>query len=122
MTGLDHEQRTEIKLYATDMSATTGNVEMTSVVETGDGRVFMAGVTDGNMYELRYQEKEAWYGERCHLINHSSRRLPSYIPLLTTSQNEGETRTMNLSCAMLMRLQEGSSTWHLTRREIVCTL
>ena len=104
------------------MSATTVNVEMASVVGTSDGRIFMAGVTDGNMYELHYQEKEVWYGKRYHLINHSARRLLSYIPLLRTSENEGKTRTISLSCAMLMCLQEGSSTWHLTRSGIVCTL
>lgn len=90
VTGSDHRQRTEIKLYATDMSVTTDNVEMTSVVGTSDGRIFMCGSNDYNMYELHYQEKEVWFGKRFHLINHSTTGLPSYIPLLRTSQNEGE--------------------------------
>ena len=89
VTGTDHRQRMEIKLYATDMSVTTDNVQMMSVAGTRDGRIFMCGDNDGNMYELHYQEKEVWFGKRVHLINHSASGLPSFIPLLRSSATEG---------------------------------
>ena len=62
---------------------------MASVVGTNDGRIFMCGASDGNVYELHYQEKEVWFGKKFHLINHSANGLPSLIPLLRTAQNEG---------------------------------
>ena len=100
------------------------NVEMTSVVGTSGGRIFMADVNDGNAYELHYQEKEVWFGKQYQylLIIHSASGLPSYISLLRTSQDEGETRTTSLSCAILIHLRKGSSAWHLTTSGIVCTL
>ena len=57
----------------------------------------MCGSNDYNMYELHYQEKEVWFGKRFHLINHSATGLPSYIPLLRTSQSEGTLFEINLS-------------------------
>jgi nuclear pore complex protein Nup155 len=87
--GPDNRQRREIKLYATDMTVTTDGVEMTSVVGTDDGRIFMCGASDGNLYELHYQEKEAWFGKRLQLINHSAGGLSSFIPILRTAQSDG---------------------------------
>ncbi|KAI5123612.1 hypothetical protein M0805_003428 [Coniferiporia weirii] len=87
-TGPDYRRHKEIRLYATDMSVSTDGIEMTSVVGTSDGRVFMCGVGDGNMYELHYQEKEVWFGKRFHLVNHSASGMPSFIPLLRTAHNE----------------------------------
>ena len=89
-TGTSQVRHKEIKLYATDMSVSTDGVEMTSVVGTRDGRIFMCGVGDGNLYELHYQEKEVWFGKKFHLINHSASGLPSFIPLLRTVQTEGD--------------------------------
>ena len=89
VTGPDNRQRREIKLYATDMTITTDGVEMSSVVGTDDGRIFMCGASDGNLYELHYQEKEAWFGKRLQLINHSAGGLSSFIPLLRTAQSDG---------------------------------
>ncbi|KAF8213123.1 nucleoporin [Mycena galopus ATCC 62051] len=63
-------KRKEIKLYATDFTVST-DIEMTSVIGTAEGRIFMAGAQDGNLYELHYQENESWFGKRVQLINHS---------------------------------------------------
>ncbi|THH00942.1 hypothetical protein EW026_g1653 [Hermanssonia centrifuga] len=79
--------RKEIKLYATDMSVSS-DVEMTSVIGTSDGRIFMCGLQDGNLYELHYQEKEGWFGKRVQLINHSVGGVQSLIPRLTASKAE----------------------------------
>ena len=89
-TGPDNRLHRDLKLYATDMTISTDGVEMSSVVGTNDGRIFMCGVGDGNLYELHYQEKEAWFGKRLQLINHSAGGLSSFIPILRSAQSEGQ--------------------------------
>ena len=84
----NHRSRQEIKLYATDMSIPT-EVEMTSVIGTNEGRIFMVGAQDGNLYELHYQEKEGWFEKRVQLINHSVGGVQSFLPLLNTSKTSG---------------------------------
>ena len=89
-TGPDNRLHRDLKLYATDMTISTDGVEMSSVVGTNDGRIFMCGVGDGILYELHYQEKEAWFGKRLQLINHSAGGLSSFIPILRSAQSEGQ--------------------------------
>ncbi|TCD69902.1 hypothetical protein EIP91_005726 [Steccherinum ochraceum] len=85
--GTKGRPRKDIKLFATDMSIST-DVEMISVVGTNDGRIFMCGNQDGNLYELHYQEKEGWFGKRVQIINHSVGGVQSLIPLLGSSKTE----------------------------------
>lgn len=80
----------EIKLYATDMTVPS-DVEMTSVIGTQEGRIFMCGAQDGCLYELHYQEKEGWFGKRVQLVNHSVGTVQSLIPRLGGPKSEGET-------------------------------
>ncbi|KAI0824272.1 nucleoporin [Trametes gibbosa] len=82
--GPNNQMRKEIKLYATDMSVTC-DVEMSAVIGTPDGRIFMAGSQDGNLYELHYQEKEGWFGKRVQLINHSVGGMQSLLPRIGAS-------------------------------------
>ena len=84
--------RQDIKLYATDMSLPT-EVEMTSVIGTSDGRIFMAGAQDGNLYELHYQEKEGWFEKRVQLLNHSVGGVQSFLPILNASKSSGRSCT-----------------------------
>ncbi len=88
IVGPNHRIRQEIKLYATDMSIPT-EVEMTSVIGTSDGRIFMVGAQDGNLYELHYQEKEGWFEKRVQLINHSIGGVQSFLPILNSSKTSG---------------------------------
>ncbi|KAE9408173.1 nucleoporin [Gymnopus androsaceus JB14] len=76
-----------VKLYATDLTIST-EVEMTSVVGTPDGRIFMCGSQDGNLYELHYQENEGWFGKRIQLINHSVGAMSSLLPRFTSTSAE----------------------------------
>lgn len=80
--------RNELHLYATDLSTAT-EVEMSSVIGTEDGRIFMRGVQDGHLYEFHYQEKESWFGKRVHLIDHSRGTVQSLLPRFVTSSSEG---------------------------------
>jgi nuclear pore complex protein Nup155 len=82
-------QRKEIKLFATDMSTPT-DVTMDSVIGTKDGRVFMCGSQDGNLYELHYQEKEGWFGKKVQLVNHSIGGVGSLFPRFASATSDGQ--------------------------------
>lgn len=79
----------QLRLYATDFNIPV-DVEMTSVVGTEDGRIFMCGIQDGNLYELHYQSSESWFAKRIQLINHSVGGVSSLIPLFASTSNEGD--------------------------------
>ncbi|OSD03533.1 nucleoporin [Trametes coccinea BRFM310] len=85
--GPNNQTRKEIKLYATDMSVNC-DVEMSSVVGTPDGRIFMSGSQDGNLYEFHYQEKEGWFGKRVQLINHSVGGVQSLLPRIGAASSD----------------------------------
>ena len=89
VVGPNTQTRRDIKLYATDMSIAC-DVEMASVIGTPEGRIFMCGQQDGNLYELHYQEKEGWFGKRVQLINHSVGGMQSLLPRLSSSSSEGK--------------------------------
>ena len=91
VTGQDGRAHREVKMYATDMSVST-DVEMTSVVGTADGRIFMCGSQDGCLYELHYQEKEGWFGKRVQLINHSVGGVQTLFPKLLGKSDGARTR------------------------------
>ncbi|KAF8168187.1 nucleoporin [Crassisporium funariophilum] len=85
--GSDNRPRKEIKLYATDLTIAT-DIEMTSVTGTPDGRIFMCGQQDGNLYELHYQENESWFGKRVQLINHSVGGVQSLLPRFASAASD----------------------------------
>jgi nuclear pore complex protein Nup155 len=80
--------KTDLKVYATGMSVPT-EVQMNSVAGTADGRIFLSGAQDGNLYELHYQEKEGWFGKRVQLINHSVGGVQSLLPKFSASASSG---------------------------------
>jgi len=86
--GQDGQPTKQLGLYATDFTLQT-DVEMTSVVGTADGRIFMVGLQDGNVYELHYQATETWFAKRMQLINHSVGGVQSLLPRFATTANEG---------------------------------
>jgi len=88
--GVDGRSRKDIKLYATDLTIST-EIEMSSVVGTSEGRIFMCGQQDGNLYEFHYQAKESWFGKRVQLVNHSVGGVQSLLPRFAASGTEGET-------------------------------
>jgi nuclear pore complex protein Nup155 len=83
----DNQRRKQINLYATDMKATC-DIEMGSVIGTRDGRIFMQGIQDGNLYELHYQQSESWFGKRVQLVNHSVSGVSSLLPRFTSSTSD----------------------------------
>lgn len=85
---LEGRLRKNIKLYATDLTIAT-DIEMTLVIGTEDGRIFMCGQQDGNLYEMHYQANESWFGKRVQLINHSVGGVQSLLPRFASSTNDG---------------------------------
>ncbi|KAG8827238.1 hypothetical protein FRC19_004757 [Serendipita sp. 401] len=82
LLGLSKDATTgEIKLYQTDMSVQVES-DMDNVVGTQDGRVFMTGTEDGNMYELLYQVEEGWFSKRIRLNNLTIGSLQNILPSL----------------------------------------
>jgi nuclear pore complex protein Nup155 len=92
-TSPSGQPRKDLKVYATGMSVST-EVEMTSVIGTAEGRIFMAGAQDGHLYELHYQEKEGWFGKRVQLIDHSVGGMQSFLPKLSAPTASGKTTTL----------------------------
>ncbi|TFK41242.1 nucleoporin [Crucibulum laeve] len=84
LPGASHK---DIKLYATDLTVPS-DVEMSSVIGTEEGRIFMCGSQDGNLYELHYQETESWFGKRVQLINHSVGGMQSLLPRFAASNTD----------------------------------
>ncbi|KAG7450597.1 nucleoporin [Guyanagaster necrorhizus] len=80
-------KRKTLQLYATDLTVNT-DTQMSSVIGTSDGRIFMAGSHDGSLYELHYQAIESWFGKRVQLINHSVGGMQSLIPRFVSSNVE----------------------------------
>ncbi|EJD55558.1 nucleoporin-domain-containing protein [Auricularia subglabra TFB-10046 SS5] len=73
--------RTDIKLYATDMSIATEGTPVSNAVGTKNGRIFMAG-EDACLYELQYQSNESWFSKKIQLHNHSVGGYSSFLPFL----------------------------------------
>jgi nuclear pore complex protein Nup155 len=81
LLGLSREASTgEIKLYQTDMMVDVDKNEMDNIVGTKDGRVFMTGLEDGNLYELDYQVEEGWFRKKIRLNNITIGPLQNILP------------------------------------------
>ena len=104
-TGMDNKTRKQIKLYATDLSVST-DIEMASVIGTQDGRIFMCGQQDGNLYEFHYQEHESWFGKRVQLINHSVGGMQSLLPRFTSTISDGTYQLLSTPSTLLISLRK----------------
>jgi hypothetical protein len=115
--GSSNRPHKDIRLYATDMSIAT-EIEMSSVIGTKDGRIFMCGSQDGNLYELHYQEKEGWFGKRVQLINHSVGSVQSLFPRFSAPSSEGQWLSLNIYFLSPLSSQTASSPLFRTYQEI----
>lgn len=90
LIGLSRDVATgDLKMYDTDMVVETDGNEMTSIVGTTDGRVFMTGIDDGCLYELLYQAEEGWFSKRVRLENRSVGPLNRLIPGVLGTRHSG---------------------------------
>ncbi|KAJ2772288.1 hypothetical protein IWQ57_001829, partial [Coemansia nantahalensis] len=77
----------EVTLYATQISVPADGVAMTSIVGTGDGRVFMAG-NDGGMYEFAYQAEDGWLTKKARKVNLTSTVASYFIPTFLAQKRD----------------------------------
>lgn len=88
----------DISLFQTRMSIPIKGMNV-SVIEgsTASGRVFFAGTTDNDVYELTYQQEEKWFQTRCAKINHTSRGISTLAPTLTFRQKPPQEHTVQIA-------------------------
>lgn len=69
----------DLVLCETGLTFPSDEVNMVSVCGTKDGRIFLAG-SDGNIYELVYQEEADWFNPKSKKINRTASSLSYIIP------------------------------------------
>ncbi|KAF2999093.1 hypothetical protein E8E14_006599 [Neopestalotiopsis sp. 37M] len=72
---------TTVTLYQTRMQFTLRGTECHVIAGAANGRIFFAGSTDSDIYELYYQQEEKWFSNRTGKINHSATGWSSVVPL-----------------------------------------
>ena len=74
-----NQPRTKLELYETEMSCSSDKVNMSSIVGTSEGRIFMRG-NDGNLYELIYQAQDGWFRRKIYKENKSLSKMNILLP------------------------------------------
>ncbi|XXG99502.1 hypothetical protein Hte_005841 [Hypoxylon texense] len=69
-----------IELYGTKMSLHLKGTEARVIAGTADGRIFFAGHSDSDIYELKYQQEEKWFSSRTEKVNHTYRPWSATVP------------------------------------------
>ncbi|KAL7627249.1 hypothetical protein AAE478_001438 [Parahypoxylon ruwenzoriense] len=69
-----------VELYGTKMSLPMRGAEADVIAGSADGRIFFAGHSDSDIYELSYQQEEKWFSSRISRINHTSRGWAATVP------------------------------------------
>ncbi|KAK9776740.1 putative Non-repetitive/WGA-negative nucleoporin C-terminal-domain-containing protein [Seiridium cardinale] len=72
---------TSVTLYQTRMQFSLRGTEAHVIAGAANGRIFFAGSTDSDIYELYYQQEEKWFSSRTGKINHSATGWSSVVPL-----------------------------------------
>ncbi|EEP77581.1 conserved hypothetical protein [Uncinocarpus reesii 1704] len=70
-----------VTLYQTGMSTSIRGLDI-NVIGSSDtaGRIFFAGSTDNDVYELKYQQEERWFQGRCTKVNHTTKSFAAFAP------------------------------------------
>ncbi|KAF4635084.1 hypothetical protein G7Y89_g3010 [Cudoniella acicularis] len=72
-----------VSLYQTRMTLSIRGLNVQVIAASVDtGRIFFAGATDNDIYELTYQQEEKWFASRCGKINHTSPGYTAIMPQL----------------------------------------
>ncbi|KAL3471854.1 Non-repetitive/WGA-negative nucleoporin C-terminal-domain-containing protein [Aspergillus californicus] len=90
----------QVSLYQTGMSASIRGLDI-HIMASSDatGRIFFAGSSDNDVYELTYQQEEKWFQGRCSKVNHTSSRMSTFSPSLSFTQSASE-------CVMQMEIDD----------------
>ncbi|KAL4914088.1 Non-repetitive/WGA-negative nucleoporin C-terminal-domain-containing protein [Aspergillus aurantiobrunneus] len=81
----------QVTLYQTGMSTSIRGLDI-HILASSDatGRIFFAGSSDNDVYELTYQQEEKWFQGRCSKVNRTSSRMATFAPSLSFTQRESE--------------------------------
>ncbi|KAL4865547.1 hypothetical protein BDV12DRAFT_148286 [Aspergillus spectabilis] len=80
----------QVTLYQTGMSTSIRGLDIAIMASTATGRIFFAGSSDNDVYELTYQQEEKWFQGRCSKVNHTSSRIATFAPSLSFTQRAAE--------------------------------
>lgn len=69
-----------IELYGTRMSLHLKGTDARVIAGSADGRIFFAGHSDNDIYELKYQQEEKWFTSRTEKLNHTYRPWTAAVP------------------------------------------
>lgn len=102
-----------VTLYQTGMSTPVRGLDI-NVIASSDtaGRIFFAGSSDNDVYELKYQQEERWFQGRCTKVNHTTTSFAAFAPQLTFTQKPQhfvEQMVMDDSRNLLYTLSSNSS-------------
>ena len=110
----------DLKMYQTDMKLEL-DVDMDNIVGTTDGRVFMTGVEDGNVYELYYQASEGWFSRRIRLVNITLGPMAHLLPKMFGFQQSGTFFALKYKhCIFTVYPQIRSFHWLWTESATTC--
>ncbi|KJR81980.1 nuclear pore complex protein Nup155 [Sporothrix schenckii 1099-18] len=70
----------QISLYQTKMSIHRGGGNVSFIVGTAAGRIFLGGRSDTDVHEIFYQQEEKWFSNRVGKTNHSHPGWSSVVP------------------------------------------
>lgn len=79
-----------VMLYQTGMSTSIRGLDIQIMASSNTGRIFFAGLTDNDVYELTYQQEEKWFQGRCSKVNHTRSKISTFAPSLSFTQREFE--------------------------------
>ncbi|KAK4640775.1 hypothetical protein QC761_606590 [Podospora bellae-mahoneyi] len=71
----------KVTLYQTKMAVHRGGSDVSYIVGTANGRIFVGGETDTDIHEIVYQQEERWFSSRCSKVNHTHPGWSSVVPL-----------------------------------------
>ena len=74
--------------FQTQLSTSSDNVNMISIVGTEAGRIFLGG-RDGHLRELEYQSEEGWFTRRCRTKNLTQSFASLFVPTFINLNSEG---------------------------------
>ncbi|KAJ3262349.1 hypothetical protein HK103_002790 [Boothiomyces macroporosus] len=85
--------RGKVKIFRTDLACHADSVNMSSIIGTDQGRIFMRG-NDGQLFELVYQGDDGWLTRKIRKLNKSGSSLAVFIPSIFNWAGSGKKKLM----------------------------
>lgn len=80
-----------LTLFQTGMSVSVKGLDTTVIASSAKtGRVFFGGRTENEIYEIKYQQEDRWFSNRCSKVCHTTSRAMSLALTLSFSSGPAE--------------------------------